>query len=181
MSVQIKDGTGRGFLQEVNSSNQASVTAVVTATREHASTKHGDTAIWTSTYSATGGDEVLSIANSEPDRRLHISQIWFSSSVASLWTFFLDTSGNTAGGTGITYVNPSKPSGVARSNAAFGNAAVTGTLAGDAVGIVSAGASSPSTMNFHGTIILGNGDIFAVTLATTGVCAVTVVGWWEHE
>jgi len=173
MAIQILDGSGSGRLAKVDSQNRL-VTASTPTEAEI-----GNAALWNSTYSATGGEEVLYIQNKESSRKLHITQMVISSSVASLWTLFQVTSATAAGGTALPYVNPNDDFGVTRAHNSFGNASVTGSLSGDTIIVGSIGvALIDYSYDFKGSVILGNDDAIGLTLTTTGVPQVHLEGFW---
>lgn len=147
--------------------------------------KEGSAAYWNSTYSVTGGQEVLYIQNLE-SRGLHIARMRISSTVASLWTLFKVTSTTAAGGTAITPVNPNLSAGTPGLENSFGNASVTGSLSGDTLMVGSHALESATTATlmeqktheFGGAIILGENDAIALTLTTAGVIQLQVEGYW---
>ncbi len=174
--------TGRNNdIMDVSEDGLALVEAVIESAAEFHSERFGSAAYWNSTYSATGGQEVLYIQNTEGTQRLHITRMVISSSVASLWTLFKVTSATAAGGTALPYVNPSF-SGVVKQNNSFGNASVTGSLSGDTLLVGSIGvALIDYSYNFGGTVILGNTDAIALTLTTTGIPQVHLEGYWDED
>jgi len=181
MSIAIKDGRGSGREALVDKEFRMGTTAVVTSPLEHASEHAGNAAIWNSTYSATGGEEVISISNQESERRLRISRMWLVSQETSIWTLFENTAAGPAAGTTLTYVNPDLTSGVQRSETSFGNASVTGSLSGNTLWSQQLSADVPYETYFEGAIILGKDDVIALTLVTgtTNTVNVTILGFWE--
>lgn len=176
--MKIEDGTGRGFVAKVDSESRLLVAATVLPALGHASDE-GSAAYFISTYAATAGQEVISIRNAESDRHLHIQSLMVASSVATIWTLFEVTSG-TAAGTTLTYINPNLGSGVTLDVTAFGNASVTGSLAGNTLNLISTVADATFHHNFDGSLILTNGDEVALTADATGTVYVTIQAFWEE-
>jgi hypothetical protein len=176
MSIQL---VGRNNdVAEVNERGQLEV-AAMTEPELHYFSKLGSVGYWNSTYSATGGEEVIYIQNTEA-RPLHIERLVTSSTVASLFTVFKVTSATAAAGTAITPVNPNLSNGTPGQENSFGNASVTGSLSGDTLFVGSIGiALQDFAYDFGGAIILGENDAIAITLTTTGVPQVHVEGHWE--
>ena len=135
----------------------------------------GSAAFFNSTDSATGGQEIIYIQNTEASEHLHIQRMTIQSDEASLWTLFQVTSATAAGGTALTYINPNLSSAVTKNVNAFGNASVTGSLSGTTLfaGVITV-ALTDYTYEFDAAIILGNLDAIAITL-TTGTTAVVFV------
>ena len=180
MAIEIVDGTGSGQSAFVDDENRIGVNGLVESPMEHASRVYGDAAVWTSTYAATGGQEVLAIQNEESERRLVITRIRLSNTVDCLWTLFQNTATGPPAGTTMTYVNPNLVSGVQRQETSFGSASVTGSLSGDTLLLVNTLAEVSQEIFLEGTIILGKDDIVALTADGTGTVAVTVMGFWER-
>lgn len=177
MSIQIL-GTSGGFIAGVDSLDRLQVRALAETSIAHHSSKKSSASYWNSTYSATGGEEVIYIQNTE-SRKLHLSKMIISSSVTSLWTLFRVTSATAAAGTAITPVNPSLSGGTPGQENSFGNASVTGSLSGDTLLVGSIGvALVDDRYDFGGAIILNENDAVALTLTTTGVPQVHIEGYW---
>ncbi len=176
MSVQL---VGRNNdVADVNARGQLEVSSLSLAPMDYYSLR-GQAAYWNSTYSATGGEEVLYIQNTEA-RRLHIANLIISSTVASLFTLFKVTSATAAAGTALSPVNPDLSLGTPGQENSFGNASVTGGLSGDTLFVGSIGiVLQDFSYDFGGAIILGENDAVALTLTTTGVPQVHMEGYWE--
>ena len=181
MSITIKDGL-TGITAHVNSENRLTVDAAIESQLERHSESTGSAAYWYSTYSATGGEEVLYIQNTESVQKLHITRVQMSSTVLSLWTLIKVNAGLTAGGTGLVYVNPNLSSGVVKQHNSFGTASVTGSIAGDTIyhGSMDEVARA-DVVDFEGSLILGNTDAIAIALVTTGVIHAQVWGYWNED
>ncbi len=176
MSIQL---VGRNNdIADVNALGQQEVSALALAPMDFYSLR-GQAAYWNSTYSASGGQEVIYIQNTE-SRRLHIAKMILSTSVVSLWTLFKVTSATAAAGTALTPVNPDLSLGTPGQENSFGNASVTGSLTGTTLFVGSAGiALQDFAYDFGGAIILSENDAVALTLTTTGVPQVHIEGYWE--
>ncbi len=180
MALVIKDGLS-GATAHVTPGNRLAVDAVTEDQLELHSEK-GQSAYWNSTYSATGGEEVIYIQNTEGTEKLHITKLVISSTVVSLFTLFKVTSATAAAGTALTYLNPNLGSGVVKQHNSRGNASVTGSLAGTTIVVGSIGVVKLDYVyDFGGSLILGNTDAIALTLTTTGVPQVHVEGYWNTD
>ena len=176
MSIQIVGRSNE--IAEVNARGQLEV-ASMSEPELHYFSQRGQVGYWNSTYSATGGEEVIYIQNTEA-RVLHIERLIMSSTVASLFTLFKVTSATAAAGTALTPVNPNLSAGTPGQENSFGNASVTGSLSGDTLFVGSIGiVLQDFTYDFGGAIILGENDAVAMTLTTTGVPQVHIEGHWE--
>lgn len=177
MSLPIKDGTGSASQARVDVDNRLWTRGVTFGPLEDAA-EEGDAGTFVSTFTTGATNiEVLSIQNDEQDLELHISRMQVSASVNGVWTLIETTSG-TAAGTPLVYANPNLTSGTVHSHTSFGNASVTGSLAGNSLGIWSNLASSQLDIFFEGAIVLGNGDEIALSFSADGVVYVTMQGFW---
>ncbi len=139
--------------------------------------RKGSGAYWNSTYSATGGEEVIYIKNDDP-RNLYITKLWISSAVASLYTLFRVTSG-TAAGTAITPVNAMLGGGTPGLESSFGNASVTGSLSGTTLVVGSIGvALVDDGVNRLDGLVVPETEAIAITLTTTGAFQAHIEGYW---
>jgi hypothetical protein len=174
----IRDGnTHKGVM--VDADGRAAVESISTGPLEHRSTFKGDACYFYSSFATGGTDvEVISIQNTETSKKLHITRLQLSSSVAQVWDLVEVTSGTPAGTT-LTYVNPNFASGVANSNTSFGNAAVTGSVAGDTLTKIQTVADDTKPLFFEGSIVLGKDDTFAISASANGTVYVTVIGFWK--
>ncbi len=181
MSITIKDGAS-GNTAHVNNQNRLTVDSAIESQLERHSESNGSAAYWYSTYSASGGEEVLYIQNTEGTQKLHITDLYTQSTVLSLWTLIKVNAGLTAGGTGIAYFNPNLSSGVVKQHNSFGNASVTGSIAGDTIFAGSIDeVARVDHYDFQGALILGNSDAIAFALVTTGVVHVQIHGYWNED
>lgn len=136
----------------------------------------GQAGVWNSTYSATGGQEVIYIQNTDV-RKLRLKQLMISSTVVSLFTLFKVTSATAAAGTAITPVNVNLGGGALGLENSFGNAEVTGSLTGDTIFVGSAGVVKLDYL-YPLELVLNENDAIALTLTTTGVPQVQMKGYW---
>jgi hypothetical protein len=180
MGFLIQDGTGTGFHAKVTSENRVRTDGVSEGPLEAASDR-GDAAIFFSSYSATGGDEIISIKNGEPLKNLHITRILATATGEAIFTLFEVTSG-TAAGTTLTYQNPNLDSGVTNSGTFFGNASVTGSLSGNTLAVFAvSGASVETEVFLEGSLQLANGDEIAITCDGSVTPYITMLGFWKDN
>ena len=176
MTITRDPSTGKG--QNVDEEGRALTAAVSSGPLEHASSHEGDAAIFYSSFATGGTDiEVISIQNDEDEKRFHITRLLLSSSVAQIWDLLEVTSGTPAG-TALVYVNPNFGSGVNNAHTSFGNASVTGSVAGTTFGKIQTLADVTKELFFEGVIILGKSDTFAISASANGTVYVTVIGFW---
>jgi len=162
VSVLLQDGTGSGVLAKVTADNRLRTDGVSEGPLEHASEK-GDAAYFYSTYSASTGEEVISIKNGEADKSLRITRIIFGCDANCRFDVFEVTSG-TAAGTTLTYQNPNLDSGTVHSGTFFGNASVTGSLSGNILSSIFCLANTTTQVFIEGSLQLSNGDEIAITV-----------------
>lgn len=166
MSFTIKDGTGKGFEAKVDSKNRLEVDAIAESPIQEA-TDDGDAYCFTSTYSATGGQEVLYLRNDSTTQHLHLAELSIRSQEASEWIFFDVTSTSAAGGTTGTVTNLNLgQGGFTARGTAFGSADVTGGLSGDTLYRFQVSADTTLVTPFDGGIRLNQGKAVALTLTT---------------
>lgn len=164
----------------VDSDGRALVRGVVEGPLEQESEINGNAGYWNSTLATGGSDvEVISIQNTTA-KKLHITRCFLGTDTAGIWTFLEVTSGTPAG-TPITHVNPNFTSGTSNTSTSFGNAAVTGSVAGDTLAFFSQLAVTGNTIFFEGSIILGQNLTFAVSFSASATIHITVIGFWAEN
>ena len=176
MTVIRDPSSGKGA--DVTDDGHLQTEAITISDLEHASVDAARAFIWTSTYSATGGQEVFSLENTENIEVLHIESITCGGDAACFFTIFEVTSATAPGGTPLVAQNMDLRSGTTRDHNAFGNAEVTGGLTGNAIGYVSTTGTTTEVMNFQGALLLRNADKLAITAASSVTVYVTVMGHW---
>lgn len=150
--------------------------AAIAETAIQEATDDGDAYSLTSVYSATGGQEVLSIQNDSITQHMHFAALILSADAATRWDLFEVTSGTPAGTT-ATVNNLNLTSGKAFSSrgTAFGDASVTGSLTGNRLLSLYTAANAAKQIPLLGAVRLDQGDKIALTVVTTSVIAVTVI------
>jgi hypothetical protein len=171
------EGTN-GNLANVNNDKHLETRAVTESDLEFASESKGKAYSVSSTYAATGGQEVLSFKNTSQTDCFIVDEITVGSSVATAFTLFEVTSG-TAGGTSITPQNLNLGSGNNAAATAFGNASVTGSLSGNTLLLDTVPANTSILLDLRGALILGQDDEIAVTTSATGTVYVTIIGHYK--
>ncbi len=178
MAEQIRDGTGTGHLARVNGDNRLQVNAVSSG-RAHDRAEVGDSYYVTSSYSATGNDEIFYIKN-DSELALHIDHMRISTDTAALFTVFKVTDG-TAAGTALTAVNNLFSSGKTAEATILGDTAVTGGLTGNAFHIDFINSNTDLRYGFDGSIILEKGDQLAITVDSNAMVNVNVQFYFIQE
>jgi len=134
---------------------------------------------FSSTFATGGTDiEVISIKNDSSTLVLQVVSILVSAAAVTTWTLFEVTSG-TPGGTSLTPVNLDLESGNAAEATAFGNAAVTGSLAGNTLSSHLTPANSAVRIQIDGTLRIHKDDVIAITASANTTVHVTVIGFFN--
>ena len=177
MALVIKDGL-TSQTARVNTAGRLLGETVAEGPLEEA-TDLGE-AIYFNSGFATGTTavEVISIENEENDKDLHITRFIFSAILNAIFTVFEVTSGTPAG-TVLVGVNPNFGSSTVNSITAFGNAAVTGTVAGDTLFQVHTLADSTDQVFVEGSIVIPKNSAIAVTCNVDTTVDVTLIGFWH--
>jgi len=178
MGFQIQDGRGSGARAVVDDEGHLVVDAINLSEAAHQSDAHGLAFTWTTQYVSTAVNlQFISIRN-DADENLHIASISVGSSATNLFTLLEVTSGTPAGST-ITAQNLNLISGVSKANTAFGDASVTGTLAGNTIAVRRVAALTSQKVDTDDSLILGTNDTIALTAASSGSVEAVVSGWWD--
>ena len=135
---------------------------------------------WTSTIDAQTGEETAYLQNTSPTRILVIDKIIFSGLLAGIHAVGIQTSG-TAAGTVMTGRNLNLGNTNTAEATAFGNALVTGSVAGDIIGYAYHGATSTTELDYNDSLILGQDDAIFLTVivAVDGLVYQTIEGHYE--
>lgn len=132
-----------------------------------------------STYAATGGQEVLYTKNTSSSLHFHAIGILAGSTVDTLWTLFKVTSG-TAAGTAVVERNLNLSFADNAPATSFGNASVTGSLTGNTLyHWYTLADTTPLFIPFGGGLRLDENQEIALTADATGTVAVTLCGFFS--
>lgn len=134
-----------------------------------------------SSYSATGGEEIISLENNNSDLDILVEDIIVSTSASGLFSLFVCNAGLTPGGTGITSLNLNLGSSVVAQAIGFGNNSVTGSLAGSVIDEQDIGTTTPYHFQFGDSLIMTKGKQIAITAATTGVVHATIIYYFASR
>jgi len=147
--------------------------SIVETQLESISASNGQAYSYTSTYSATSGQEIMTIKN-DIKQHMHIDQVWVSGAAAAIFSIGHVTSG-TPGGTTITGNPLNHDLSEVADTTAFGNAEVTGTVvvADEAWLLAPAGQTVP--FDLEGAWIFAKDDVFGIRVDTSTVVHVTVI------
>ena len=176
MSV-IKSG-GDGNVADVTNDKQLKTASVTESSLEFASKEKKKAYSWSSSYAATGGQEVISIKSTASSDQLIIDEVVVGSSVANVFTLF-DVDSGTAAGTTVLGKNLNLNSGNTASATAFGNASVTGSLTGSVIAYEGVVANEFATLDLLGSVVLSQNSEIAITASATGTVYVTVFGHYK--
>ena len=179
MSIKIEDGAGSGKLASVSDKQRLRTTSVASPRAYYISREDGQTYSWTSSYSASSGDEIIYIKNTDTERKLFIDIMRFSAVNTALFEVFEVT--GTASGTAITGKNLNLSSGSVADATSYGNNAVTGITIGDRITLVRVPANGVHDLNFENALILGFNDAIAVTYTgSTGIADIAIRAFFEE-
>lgn len=180
VDVIIKDPSGAAA--GVNDEGQLNVKAIVESELTNTSEEDGLAFTWTSTVST--GDlvtEIMTIKNDSSDLRLHFDQIWIGAQITEgRFEAGIVTSG-TAGGTTVTGRPLNNDLAKVADATAFGDASVTGGLAGTTMAILMTAPGQGAAFDLEGAWIFGKDDVFFVRSNTNGVVHVTVTGHFDKQ
>lgn len=177
--MKIEDGKGTGKKAGVTEDQRLQTSARASTRSYYASRDDGQVYTWTSTYSATSGDEILYIKNDSTTKFLYIDHITVSAA-AGAWTMTLAEVSGTAAGTTVTGKNLNLRSGNVADSTALGNASVTGLTIGNTMDISAGVAGESHRIDLNGTVILGLNDAIAITFTgTNGTATAVAFGYFE--
>ena len=178
--MKIRDGAGSGRESKVNAKNRLDVTAASLNQSALTAVSDGQTFIWTSSFSAATGNEVIYIKNDSKDKLLFIEDVVVSSVNAGLLEIYEVT--GTAAGTPITGKNTNLTSSNVAVATAFGDAAVTGLTLGDRIDLARTSANGRVDIKLADILIMGfNNAIAAQYTGSTGIVDVAITGFYEIE
>ena len=176
----IQDGKGRGNVASVSSSNRLNVSAKQNPRSYYVSRDEERFFSWYSNYSASSGDYVIYIENTDQDRKLVISSMIFCTVGGGKFT--VGGASGTGTGTVVDATNFNIGSGRRANANALGNAAVTGLTAGSVYGAVRVTPNASGAGTSSEALILGNGDTVSVRFdGTAGEIDVTIFGYFEDH
>ena len=180
MSIEIKDGSGSGTRAKVNAKKRLSVSAATFKESHLVSFEDGETYLWTTSFSAATGNEVIYIKNTSKTKLLVIDRITVNSVNAGL--FELYTATGTAAGTTITGFNGNMTSNNVAEADSYGEAAVTGLTLGSRIDLARTPANGRATMELDDVLIMGLNDAITIEYTgSTGLVDVIVTGYYEDR
>ena len=177
MSIEIEDGKGSGRRAEVDKENKLAVSSTTHSESSEMAREKGATYLWTSSYSAGTGNEVIYIKNTSTTQNLVIDKATVSAVLTGL--FELNVAAGTAGGTTITGTNSNLTSGNAASASSYGDASVTGITPGIRIDMARVPANGRATMELNDVLILGLNDAISITYTgSTGIVDIIITGYY---
>ena len=179
MALVIKDGLTSQTVR-IDSAGRMLGSTISEGPLEEA-TDTGEAIFFNSGFATgTTNVEVISVENEEAGKDLHITRFILSAIIDCIFTVFEVTSGTPAGTT-LIGVNPNFGSTVVNSVTAFGNAPVTGTVAGDTLFQVHVKADTTEQIFVEGSIAMPQNSALAVTANVDTTVNVTLIGFWHTE
>ncbi len=177
--MKIEDGAGSGKVAKVNKRNRLDVASSTFSEAHLVALQDGQTYSWTSSYSATSGDEIIYIKNTSKTKLLIIDSMELGAVATAQFAIYQVT--GTASGTSITGKNTNLISGNAADATALGDAAVTGITIGDRVSIIRVPANDSKLIDFKDTLVLGLNDAIAITYTagSGNTIDATIVGYYD--
>lgn len=176
--MKIEDGAGSGKLTKVNARNRLDTSSAVFAEAHLVAAADAQTYLWSTSFSAATGNEVLYIQNDSKTKLLVIDSISVSAVNASL--FELSVVSGTASGTTITAVNSNLTSGNVADATALADASITGLTIGNRLTLARVAANGQVSIDLKDVLLLGFNDAIALTYTgATGLIDVTVLGYYD--
>lgn len=177
--MYIEDGKGKNGKASVSAVQRLNVSAKTAPRIFYIARDDERSFTWNSSYSATSGDKVLYIKNTDTDRNLIIH--FLSLGCANNGKFEIYTASGTAAGTTITPTNLNVASRKEANSSQFGDAAVTGvsTIGKLYTKRILANTTEP-VQGIAQAVILGFGDAIVVEYTgSTGEIDVEVTAYFE--
>ena len=180
MSIEIEDGTGSGLRAKVDVCNRLTVKSVSFSESAQVSREDGLTYLWTSSYSAGTGQEVIYIKNTSTTQDLVIDKATVNGVLTGL--FELNVAAGTAGGTTITGTNANRTKNNTAAASTYGDASVTGITPGVRIDMARIPANGRATMELNDVLILGLSDAVSITYTgSTSIVDIIVTGYYIRK
>lgn len=178
MGIKLTDGGGNNRDAKVNRRQRLDTSSASFSESHLVAAEDAGTYIWSSSYSASSGDEIIYIKNTSKTTLLIIEKIVVGTVNTGTMALFEVT--GTASGTTITGKNTNLTSGKTAEATALGNAAVTGITIGDRIDIIRLAATSNGKLELNNTLILGLNDAIAITYTgNAGNVEASVLGYYD--
>ena len=178
MSLSIKDGTGKGYTAKVNKRNKLEVEAAIFSESRLVAKDDAETYLWTSSFSANTGEEVIYVKNTSKTKVLIIDKVTVNGVLTGLFELHIAT--GTVGGTVITGANSNLTSGNVADATSYGDAAVTGLTIGNRIDLARIPANGRATMELNDVLILGQNNAITVTYTgSTSIVDLIVTGYYQ--
>jgi hypothetical protein len=176
--MKVEDGIGSGKLAKVNSRNRLDISSATFSESHLVAALDAETYLWTTSFSAATGNEIIYIKNNSKTKLLVIDKVTVNGVNAGLFELFQVT--GTASGTSITGKNSNLTSGNSADATALGEASVTGLTIGDRIDLARIPANGRATMELQDVLLLGFNDAIAITYTgSTGIVDAIVTGYYE--
>lgn len=176
--MKLQDGTGSGSYVKVTTDNRIDTSSRQSTRAYYVSRDAGQSYIWTSSFSAATGNEIIYVKNDSTSKNLYIDFIHVSGVNTGLFEVY-QVSG-TAAGTTITGRNLNLTSSNVADATSYGDASVTGLTIGNRLYLHRTPANSSGTMEINDTLILGVSDAIALTYTgSTGIVDAEIRGFFE--
>lgn len=179
--MKIEDGRGSGLFASVSGVQRLNVSAK-TAPRIFYISRDDERAFnWTSSYSASTGDEIIYLKNTDTDRNLIIHQVDVGGVNTGLFEIYQVT--GTATGTEINGTNLKLASGRTPDALSYGDAAVGGLTLGNRISLLRTDANSSRAVgDIAECLFLGFNDAIAIQYTgSAGIVDCSITGYLEDS
>lgn len=177
---QIKDGTGKGFLAQVDSENNLATRAVNVPEIEYASDKGDSYSITSTTYDYAAADTILLIKNTSTTQHFNVNKIYISGDTATQVIVHIPTSEVTPAGTAITPRNLNAAS--AKTAAMTAMRDETANSQGNIMASLRIVANTMAVLDFGGALEIPTNESLGVDFVTDGAaCDVCILGHYEDD
>ena len=174
----IKDGTGNGYLAQVDKEKRLKVYATTETEISHESESNNRAFTWAYSYDYDAGDTIVLVKNTSSTLNLIMEKVLISSDTTTqiVIHFPKDT---TLAGTLITGLNLNRASNNTAESLAYANE--TGNTQGEIMGTATVMPNTTIFVPMDGAVILGIGNEIAVDFLTAGTFGSVSFRGYYHE
>jgi len=184
MAIQILDGTGTGQSVGVSpTGNRLNVSSRSDERIYYISRDNGDAyTIYSRDAAAAADEHQLYFRNTSTTKKFYVNSFELGGADICIFSIIIAT-GTATGGSTLTPVNLNFTSGNTASATVLGNGDVGGFTTGAVIRHIATAADTTGTINFHDSLVLGQGDAIAVhtRIGGTGEVTITMTGFYDIE